>query len=341
MWLTFASGALAQSFAGLGTDADGYGAVTPGTVLQFPADHQAHPAYRIEWWYLTANLEAADGTPMGIQWTLFRQAGAPADTETGWRSAQIWMGHAAVTTPTQHYVGERFARGGIGQAGVAAQPFSAWIDDWQMRGADDSFDALTLTASGQDFSYALDLTAQGPLVLHGENGVSVKSAEGQASYYYSQPYFTVSGALMLDGEEVTVTGRAWLDREWSSQPLGASQSGWDWFSLHLPEGEKLMMFRLRDDLAGDFTSGTWISADGTPAPMGNGAAIFEPLETTEVAGRQIPTHWRLQVPERGLDIRTQPVNPQSYMTTVFPYWEGPIRYSGSHTGVGYLEMTGY
>ncbi|MEQ4603253.1 MAG: lipocalin family protein, partial [Pseudomonas amygdali] len=24
-----------------------------------------------------------------------------------------------------------------------------------------------------------------------------------------------------------------------------------------------------------------------------------------------------------------------------PYWEGPVRFSGSQEGVGYLEMTGY
>ena len=29
------------------------------------------------------------------------------------------------------------------------------------------------------------------------------------------------------------------------------------------------------------------------------------------------------------------------MGTSFPYWEGPISFSGSHAGVGYLEMTGY
>jgi predicted secreted hydrolase len=25
----------------------------------------------------------------------------------------------------------------------------------------------------------------------------------------------------------------------------------------------------------------------------------------------------------------------------FSYWEGPIRFAGSHDGVGYLELTGY
>jgi predicted secreted hydrolase len=35
------------------------------------------------------------------------------------------------------------------------------------------------------------------------------------------------------------------------------------------------------------------------------------------------------------------VNPKCWMGTRFPYWEGPIGFSGSHSGVGYLEMTGY
>jgi predicted secreted hydrolase len=29
------------------------------------------------------------------------------------------------------------------------------------------------------------------------------------------------------------------------------------------------------------------------------------------------------------------------MGTGFSYWEGPISFAGSHSGVGYLEMTGY
>jgi predicted secreted hydrolase len=29
------------------------------------------------------------------------------------------------------------------------------------------------------------------------------------------------------------------------------------------------------------------------------------------------------------------------MATSFPYWEGPISFRGTHSGVAYLEMTGY
>ena len=61
-------------YAGLGEQASGFAQAGPGQTLYFPEDHGPHPAYRIEWWYLTANLESADGRPFGVQWTLFRQA---------------------------------------------------------------------------------------------------------------------------------------------------------------------------------------------------------------------------------------------------------------------------
>lgn len=191
--------AMAQGFAGLGTDAAGFANPRPDTVLQFPVDHGAHPDYRIEWWYLTANMTGTDGKVYGLQWTLFRSALAPRDGE-GWDTPQLWMGHAAVTTPEAHHVAERLARGGIGQAGVTAAPFAAWIDDWMMEGPD--LGTLRLTASGPDFAYDVGLIATKPLVLHGQNGYSVKSAAGQASHYYSQPFYQLSGTLTLPEGDV-------------------------------------------------------------------------------------------------------------------------------------------
>lgn len=334
----------AQGFADLGRDADGFAVPRPDTGFAFPRDHGAHPDYRIEWWYLTATLTGADGRDYGLQWTLFRSALRPEDGD-GWDTPQIWMGHAGLTTPDRHFVAERLARGGIGQAGVTAEPFAAWIDDWRMTsqapdGAD-ALSAMTLSARGQDFAYALDLEASGPIVPQGEGGYSVKSASGQASYYYSQPFYEVAGVLDLPDGPIEVTGQAWLDREWSSQPLDADQTGWDWFSLHFDDGAKLMGFGLREEDGEVYTSATWIDPDGTPTPYEDGALRLTPVTTAEVAGREIPVEWRLELPDRGLDIQTVPLNPQSWMTTLFPYWEGPIRFSGSHEGRGYLEMTGY
>ena len=77
-----------------GTEAEGFAVPERGTQLEFPTDHGAHPAYRIEWWYLTANMTGPNGTPYGLQWTLFRSALAPRDGD-GWSAPQLWMGHAA------------------------------------------------------------------------------------------------------------------------------------------------------------------------------------------------------------------------------------------------------
>ncbi|TIM42928.1 MAG: iron ABC transporter permease, partial [Mesorhizobium sp.] len=127
IYMSLAAPAFGQGFAGLGTEADGFSVPQPGTAFNFPADHGPHPGYRIEWWYLTANLQAADGADYGVQWTLFRSALAPVE-RSGWSSPQLWMGHAGLTTQTHQFVDERMARGGIGQAGVTAAPFAAWID---------------------------------------------------------------------------------------------------------------------------------------------------------------------------------------------------------------------
>ena len=60
-----------------------------------------------------------------------------------------------------------------------------------------------------------------------------------------------------------------------------------------------------------------------------------------VAGRRVPTLWAVSVPARGLDVRVRALNPESWMGTRIAYWEGPVTLTGSHSGDGYLEMTGY
>lgn len=165
--------AFAQGFAGLGSDAQGFAIPERGNGLSFPAAHGAHPDYRIEWWYVTANLNGDDGKQYGAQWTLFRSALAPGN-KTGFADPQVWIGHAAITTRSHHYVAERLGRGGIGQAGVQATPFRAWIDDWRMEDTEqsgsDTFGNLSAFADGPDFRYTLNLKANGPLVLQGDKG---------------------------------------------------------------------------------------------------------------------------------------------------------------------------
>lgn len=355
-------------FADLGARSQGYANASPTTELVFPEDHGPHPDFRIEWWYLTANLENEDGEPLGMQWTLFRQAqqpkalGASAAADF-WAADQLWMAHMALSRGERHRVAERFARGAreplpsaAQQAGVTARPFRAWLDDWRLESltsapGDDALDHLMLTAQAEDesgaFGYQLELEAEGPLVRHGINGFSQKSADGQGSMYYSQPFYRVSGEVMLNGERVAVSGRAWLDREWSSQLLSGSQTGWDWFSLHLDSGARLMAFRLRGGGAdnGDYLSGSWITPDGEVRLLNAKALTLVPQAFAEAAGHRVPVGWRLTLPEQNLELDIAARHANRWMNTSVPYWEGAVSVtdakSGAPRGQGYLEMTGY
>lgn len=345
LWLALSGGAAwAQGFAGLGSDASQFAKVVPGRQISYPADFGPHPDYRIEWWYVTANLTTENGQEMGVQWTLFRQARRPGPSPDGWSSHEFWMGHAAVTTLAGHHFAEKIGRGGTGQAGATASPFEAWIDDWRFAKRDERpapEGAYSLKAAGDNFSYDLIMSTSQAPVLHGDRGYSQKSDTDFASYYFSIPSFTVTGSVSVGGKDHTVVGNAWLDREWSSQPLTDSQLGWDWFSLHLDSGEKLMLFQTRDKEKPPFLSGTWINKAGEPASIDRAEIILTPLETVGVAGRQIPVRWAIDIPSRSLKIKTSALWPQSWMGTSIAYWEGPVSATGSHTAKGYLEMTGY
>ena len=170
-----------------------------------------------------------------------------------------------------------------------------------MRGLDAMNDTniapLQLSASGADFSYALRLDADRPLVLQGDGGYSRKSLREQASYYYSQPHYTAKGSIIIDDKPVDVTGQAWLDREWSSQPLASDQSGWDWLSLHFKSGEKLMLYRMRQTDGQHYGSGNWIAPDGKAELLASADIAMTPLAFTEIEGRKIPTAWRIAIPK--------------------------------------------
>ena len=101
-----------------------------------------------------------------------------------------------------------------------------------------------------------------------------------------------------------------------------------------------MAFRLRGADA-PFHSGSWIAPDGTTRPIAADEVVMEPLRQARVAGRQVPVGWRIRFPAQEVDITVDAVNDQAWNGTNVAYWEGPVRITGSHSGRGYLEMTGY
>ncbi|MCW3171887.1 lipocalin-like domain-containing protein [Shewanella subflava] len=329
-----------------------YHQVSKDNRIKFPKDHLPHEGYRIEWWYITANLTTAQGESIGIQWTQFRSALSPPDTQepsrkSAWATNQMYMAHAALTTKTKHYSAEKYSRSHPEFAHVSDNPFSIYLENWRWQSLTVHPFPATLSVEAPEFGYQLELNSTAQFQLQGDQGFSVKSADDQvASHYYSQPYIEVSGTVTREGQTVSVSGNAWLDREWSSQLLTQSQQGWDWFSIRLNAQQTLMMFRLRGQQPQDsFYSARLMLADGTGRNINSSIhpddIVMQPISWHTQNNRRYPTAWKIAINSENIDITTQALNPNSEMPLSTTYWEGPIEFSGSHSGKGYMELTGY
>ena len=102
-----------------------------------------------------------------------------------------------------------------------------------------------------------------------------------------------------------------------------------------------MGFQLREENGETFSAATWIERDGKTVSYTNGLFSAQPLVISEVSDRRVPTEWRVNLPERGVDVKVTALNRKAWMDLSIPYWEGPVTFVGSHEGQGYLEMTGY
>jgi predicted secreted hydrolase len=315
--------------------------VIPGYDITFPFDHASHPEFSVEWWYITANLTDEENNPYALQWTLFRFASDAQSTP--WANAQQYMGHVGLRDGKQAWFGERFARGGVGNAGISSIPFNAFIDDWQwLAQTSEMFPSILEFTIDTQIKVSLNFTADKPFVLHGEQGFSRKLRNSeQASYYYSQPHIQVTGQLELPTRTVEVSGNAWFDHEWTSQYLSPLAQGWDWFSIHFDDGTKLMLFNMRHQQSKDFWSGTLITNNGKTIHLSEQDIQGKATNRDKVEGRLLPLNWSIQLPKHQIDIQIAPMQTEQWNPGIFSYYEGGTIISGSHSGMGFIELTGY
>ena len=353
----------------------------PDYRMSFPQDHGTHDQFDIEWWYLTANLQDEAGDPYGLQWTLFRfKNPRPRSSQTEgsnsssslknspvmlnestvsldkkWHNDQIYMAHASIHSLDTHWFSEKFARGGVGNAGLTALPLNWFIDDWQWLNSDGdtglfpstlTFSATDTSKPNAEASATFTLNQTGPLVQHGDNGFSVKSNNGHASHYYSAPFISIEGELTQAIDTVTAApiklkGQAWFDKEWTSQLLDTGTQGWDWLSLHLDDGNKIMAFRMRLKNQDDYVTGSYITSTGEQIALQPGDLTLQPVSVKKVDGRQLPLIWKLIIPSKKIDLTISALKDKQWNNAAVPYYEGMVKIEGSHGGVGFLELTGY
>jgi predicted secreted hydrolase len=323
----------------------------------FPDDNGAHPSFRTEWWYFTGNLTSEEGRRYGYQFTIFRNAISPevSESPSAWKSNQVYMGHFALTDigNDKFYYFERFSRDGNMLAGAEASPFKVWIEDWSVTETGIGkyeFPDVRLRAKDKNISLDLELKPEKPVVLQGENGLSMKSKDtGNASYYYSATRIETKGKIILEGKEFITEGYSWLDREWSTSALSDNQKGWDWFSLQLDNNTEIMYYQLRNKNGSiDETSkGSLVFTDGSKVNLRMDDIILTTAgEWQNPAGKVYPSGWLLKIPSRNTELKITPAIKNQELDVSIKYWEGSVYIEGIYEGRrvkgrGYTELTGY
>jgi len=327
-----------------------------GYAFAFPRDHASHPDFKIEWWYYTGNLDAADGRRFGYQVTFFRVGVDPAPTNPSkWAVRDLFITHLAVSDVSGgHYrFDERLSRGGPGLAGADTARYHVWNDDWTA--GIDARGRHAIEARGARAGVTLTLDEGKAPAINGTGGISQKGARaGNASHYYSLTRMPTRGTVSIDGATVPVTGTSWMDHEFGTSFLEAGQQGWDWLSLQLDDGRELMLYQLRraDGSRDPHSSGTIVGRDGRTRHLTADDFSLTPAGRTFTArsGATYPVAWRVTIPSEqvALDVTTPLADQElsSDASSGITYWEGLIDVTGSAKGApvrgrGYLEMTGY
>lgn len=326
--------------------------------LAFPADFGAHPAARTEWWYITGSLQ--NGARLwGFQVTFFRSTtGVRASGGSRFEPAEIIFAHAALTDLEARRLrhDQRIARSGFGIADAQRGDTGVTLRDWRLvrapQAADTALSRYTASVASdtEGFAFTLDIRATQAPLLQGEGGISKKGpGAADTSHYYSEPQLSVQGQLQLAGKPIDVTGRAWLDHEWSDAFVPAGAVGWDWVGMNLDDGAALTVFRLRR------ADGSALYAGGSWRRPGESPRNFGPDEVTMTPGRRwtstssrgsYPVQWRLDTPAGRYEVVALLENQEldSRSSTGAIYWEGLSNLldpDGRQVGRGYLEMTGY
>ncbi len=334
--------------------------VRRGRALQFPRDHGAHLDAAIEWWYLTGELRAAGERHFGFQITFFRsRTGLAEALDSRFAARHLLFAHAALTDlgAATHLHAQRIARWSGDEhtalAGASLRDTDLRLGGWTLQRQDGAGGSLYRTQFGsgpQGFELQLELRATQPLLLQGDAGFSRKGPdEAQASHYLSEPQLAVQGTLRRAGQSLPVSGRAWLDHEWSDQLMHPEAVGWDWIGMNLDDGAALTAFRLRRaDGSSLWAGGSWRGSTGTVQVFEPGEVRFTPgrLWASPGSGARYPLQWTVDTPAGRFEVRAllhaQELDSRGSTGTV--YWEGLsdlFDAQGRRVGRGYLEMTGY
>ena len=218
---------------------------TPASQINFPVDEGRHTGEVLEWWYTSGHITTASNKKYSFMLTYFwRPTSVSVFNFDGFRILNItddsdgtfYQDTKAVNSYTT-----------LSETGfdIGASLFPSGTEYWRNK-LDGSSDPIPfeyeLSASSASVSVDFNLeTTKRPLIVGGDGLFD----QGLASYtyYYSQTENNITGSLTVNGITETVTGTAWIDRQYGNfNPFTGED--YEWFSIKLDNGTDLNLWNI-------------------------------------------------------------------------------------------------
>ncbi|MDR3582225.1 MAG: lipocalin-like domain-containing protein, partial [Candidatus Pacebacteria bacterium] len=150
-----------------------------------------------------------------------------------------------------------------------------------------------------------DLTMESRKTPMLEGGKGFIVVRGRQSFYYSLTDLRTKGAIHIDGRWVPVTGRSWMDHQWSDTSY--TKDRWTWFSIQLDDGTDLMCVEYADkkgkDQVIDVRGSRGRAAHYERAVFSHDRRVWK-SGTTKA---EYPLSWTIAVPDGNIELVTSAI----------------------------------
>jgi predicted secreted hydrolase len=304
-------------------------------LVRLPADDAPHHN-TTEWWYYNGHLRSDTGQRYAYHVAVFLRRELSDHTIFHVSLVDLQTG--------RHYTGQ--ARTAGVPSTVRQDGFDFVYPGWRVAGSGPKH---ALDIKTKDFHLVLDLSDAEPPTLHQARGSGgpglLDFGTAGKSYYYSRMRMPSRGSLTLGGTATPVSGDSWFDHQWGDFESTALK--WNWFAIQLDDGGDIMLFEVFDERGALVTQAGTISREGRMTMLGSGDYSLRPIThwTSPDSKVTYPVDWAISIPVQNLALTAKALVKGSEFngleTILKIYWEGPVGISGSSTGVGYLELSGY
>ncbi len=277
----------------------------------------------VEWWYVSAYLPEQK---LAFHWAFFKYYAPEHYQVLGLPARNVFpypfaSAHLALTdlAADDFTFQEKHDFPGL-TAIIQGGPLHLELEGWTFEQSPSGFnlDAGPLK---------LQLTPEKPPVVH-PPGWSGDERVGRM-YYVSYTRARLSGTIA--GKPVA--GVAWIDHQWGEQMSGATAL-WDWYGLHLSNGDDLMLYRIRDAEGKPvILQGSKVTKDGRVRPLLDLKMDSYLNWTSPRTGFTYRVAWRVSGRGWSLTLRPKRLEQEIYSDAIpVAYWEGPVEGEGMWWG---------